>query len=112
MSLANENYTFWGFLIDFLSVLNELNLLLIGEYSFFAAKITGSLFLHDFIQKRLSKASPKTSRNRLELLEAWSFSGHMFRRRHWRYDIHFQLVSALLRCNTNLGTLEMALGCA
>ena len=43
MSLAffNEHETFLDFLIDLLSVLNELNFFLIGEYRFVAAKNTG-----------------------------------------------------------------------
>ena len=38
---------FGDFLIDLLSVLNELHLFLIGEYCFFAAKNTGTLVLPD-----------------------------------------------------------------
>ena len=37
----DENDTFLNCLIDLLSVLNELSLILIGEYLFFVAKNTG-----------------------------------------------------------------------
>ena len=43
-----EHDTFLDFLVDFLSVLNELNLFVIGEYCFVAAKNKGYLVLHYF----------------------------------------------------------------
>ena len=49
-SFFNENDTFVDFLIDLLSVLNELNWFLIGKYWIVAAKNTGYLVLHNLCE--------------------------------------------------------------
>ena len=49
LSFFDEHYTFEDSPIDCLSVVNVLNRVLIGEYFNFAAKSTGYLVLHNFL---------------------------------------------------------------
>ena len=68
-AFLDENYAFWDFLIDFLSVWNELNWFLMCAYSIFAAKNTGHSILNDFCWQKNQKYSrepntQKTARGR------------------------------------------------